>query len=387
MTSPMGHEANRRQWFRMTAAGVAALTVRESVADDGPGVASELIIRGGEPLNAETPAGALTTWITPNRLFFVRSHFGPPAIGLRPWKLGVTGTAPTPLEFGLGDLAKLEQVTVPAVLQCSGNGRAKFSPTVPGVGWACGAVGNAEWTGVRLADLLKDAGLTDRVKHVHFLGADGPPNPKTPSFLRSLPIDRAMAPATLLALKMNGEPLPVLHGGPIRLVVPGWAGNHWMKWLRSIRLSSEEAPGFYQRTGYRMPRATTPPDATVKPEDTVPVTSLNVKSLIAGPVEGQRLKAGEAEIRGVAWTGGGRVAKVEVAIDGRPWTPAELHGPDHEGAWRLWRFSWKATPGRHVVRARAADTSGAVQPEKTAWNKSGYLWNGIESSNFEVTDA
>ena len=187
------------------------------------------------PLDAETPVSVFEEEITPNRLFFVRSHFGAPAVGLTDrWTLAVEGGVATPLALSLEDLSKYEQVKIPAVLQCSGNGRSLYKPTVPGVGWGKGAVGNAEWEGVRMAEVLERAGIKPGMAHVHLHGADGPPMPKTPAYLRSIPLDRATAASTLLVTRMNGEPLPILHGGPIRLAVPGWSGNHWIKWLRRL---------------------------------------------------------------------------------------------------------------------------------------------------------
>ena len=149
---------------------------------------------------------------------------------------------------------------------------------------------------------------------------------------------------------MNGEPLPLLHGGPLRLVVPGWAGNHWMKWLRTITVAREEAPGTYQQTGYRMPKVPTPPGVDLKPADLVPLTTMPVKSLIARPIAGARLAAGRVEVRGVAWTGTGHVTGVEVATgrDG-PWQPATFLNDARPGTWRLWR----CTSGRPPRPARA----------------------------------
>src|SRR5262249_11580789 len=180
--------------------------------------------------------------------------------------------------------------------------------------WERGAVGNASWAGVRLADVLARAGL--KVKrgegHVHLLGADAPPSVKTPMYLRSIPLARALDPSTLLPTRMDSDALPMLHGGPLRLVVPGWAGNHWIKWLRKITVAGEEAPGTYQQTGYRMPRVPTPPGVDLKPSDLVPLTTMPVKSLIARPVAGAKLPAGKIEVRGGAWTGPGQGTKVEV---------------------------------------------------------------------------
>ena len=241
-----------------------------------------LIVRSSLPLDAETPVEAFDRFLTPNDIFFVRSHFGPPATTLAPWRFEVDGLVDRPLALGLDELKdKFESVTIPAVLQCSGNGRAYFKPTIPGVGWDRGAVGNAEWTGVRLLDILRAAGIKPDAAHVHLHGADLPPHPNTPAYFRSIPLARAVDPGTIVATAMNGQPLPRLHGGPLRLVVPGWAGNHWIKWLRKVTVSRDEAPGFYMQTGYKIPKVPTPPDVVLKPTDVVPVTTLNVKSLIA----------------------------------------------------------------------------------------------------------
>ena len=204
----------------------------------------KLIVRTLRPLNLESPVSALDSWLTPNEQFFIRSHFAAPAVDLHPWDLEISGLVDRPARLSLAGLQNRAQVTLPAVLQCSGNGRSLFRPGMPGVGWVRGAVGHAEWSGVRLADLLEEARLQSGVAHVHLIGGDAPPSPRTPAFIRSIPIDRALDPNTLLGLRMNGVSLPALHGGPLRLVVPGWAGNNWIKWVRRIVVARDEAPGF-----------------------------------------------------------------------------------------------------------------------------------------------
>ena len=241
-------------------------------------------------------------------------------------------------------------------------------------------MGQAVWLGVRLADVLNRAGLQTGAAHLHFVGGDAPPSPKTPAFIRSIPLEQAMDPGTLLATRMNGEPLPVVHGGPVRLVVPGWCGNNWSKWVRRIVVARDESPSFYMQAAYRMPP---PPGSTgtgTQPARPQPVTWMNVKSLITWPQAGQVLPARPLEVRGIAWTGRGHVTKVEVSIDGHGWVEATLLGEPEPGSWRQWRLNWDpSSQGRHVVAARATDSMGEVQPETPAWNKSGYLWNGTES--------
>lgn len=354
-----------------------------SKAEEDP---RSLIIRNLVPLDAESPVTSLGEWITPNDLFFKRSHFVEPAILPDPWRVEIRGLVNRPLSLTLDVLEAMEQVTLPAVLQCAGNGRGLFRPNIPGIPWTKGAVGNAEWTGVRLIDVLELAGVNAGAAHVHLLGADTPPHPKTPPFFRSIPLAKAIDPTTLLALRMNGEPLPDLHGGPLRLIVPCWTANHSIKWLRELVLAEEEAPGFYQRTGYRIPREQAPPGSLIDDPatDLVPVTAMNVKSLITSPGEGARLDSGRVEVLGVAWTGPGRVTGVEVSVDDGDWRPATLGGPDVEGSWRTWRFAWDAPKGSHTLKARATDSHGETQPELTPWNRSGYLWNAIEAVAVEV---
>lgn len=382
----------RRAWLRSGALWVGGIELSAGLRGlaaavvDGPPAERNLIVRSRRPLNLESPVVALDDRLTPNDVFFVRSHFGAPAIDLAPWEVEVVGLVSRPLRLTLDALGRLEQATRTAVLQCAGNGRGLYRPRVPGVPWERGAVGQADWSGVRLADLLERAGVRAGAAHLHFHGGDAPPTPKTPAFVRSIPIDRARDPSTILALRMNGDPLPAVHGGPARLVVPGWAGNNWTKWIRRIVVSHEEAPGFYMQTAYRMPRSPAPAGPTPGPIPADPVTWMNVKSLITSPGPDATMPAGRIELRGVAWTGQGHVTGVEIRIDpdGR-WVPGTLLGDPEPGAWRQWRLTWQPSrAGRYTVSARATDSTGQVQPESPPWNKSGYLWNGYDSVAFEI---
>jgi DMSO/TMAO reductase YedYZ molybdopterin-dependent catalytic subunit len=199
------------------------------------------------PYDAETPVEAFASWLTPNDRFFVRSHFGPPSaerIDPAAWRLAVKGLVERPLNLSLSDLSRFEEVSITAVVQCSGNGRAFHRPRAGGVQWKKGAVGNARWTGVRLRDVLAKAGAEAKAKHLHLLGADRPVHPNTPLFLRSIPLKKALHPDTILAIKMNGEPLPLLHGAPLRLIAPGWMADACVKWLTDLTLGETEAPGY-----------------------------------------------------------------------------------------------------------------------------------------------
>ncbi|MEK6634498.1 MAG: molybdopterin-dependent oxidoreductase, partial [Nitrospirota bacterium] len=214
------------------------------------------IVRVMRPYDAETPVREFTSYVTPNHRFFVRSHFGPPApelIAEANWRLHVGGLVEHPLELTLKDLKEFERVTITAVVQCSGNGRAFHRPKVPGVQWERGAVGNAQWTGVRLRDVLAKAGVRHTAKHVQLQGADRPVVSSVPLFTRSIPLEKAVHPDTILAYDMNGRPLPLLHGAPLRVITPGWMADSCTKWLTDITVQADEAKGYYMQTAYRVP--------------------------------------------------------------------------------------------------------------------------------------
>jgi DMSO/TMAO reductase YedYZ molybdopterin-dependent catalytic subunit len=343
-----------------------------------------LLVYTRRPENLATPLEWFDRPITPTDVFFVRSHFGAPEIAAER-RLRIEGLVGRALDLGIADLEKMPQVTLTAVLQCAGNGRALQEPRVPGVQWVHGAMGQASWTGVRLRDLLERADLAKDAAHVGFRGADLPAKPAVPVFHRSLPRERALDPTTLVALRMNGEPLAHAHGAPFRLVVPGWAGNHWMKWLAAISPQKEEAQGFYMRTGYRLPRNPAAPGTAVPPEETVPATTFPVKSVIARPAAGSRQPRGRQEVAGVAFSGEAPIARVEVSLDGgSTWRKAELEGEPGTGRWQVFRFRFKAGPGRSRATVRATDSRGVRQPERAVWNPGGYFWNGWHSVEWEV---
>src|SRR2546428_653448 len=278
---------SRREFLLRLAGGtVVCLTAEEiwslaSWAQTGERTSDpEFITRVSRPQDLESPPQWLTSWLTPNNRFFVRSHFGPPSpSSLKDWQLHVEGDVKQRLTLSFSDLKTFEAVTLHAVVQCSGNGRAFFRPKVPGAQWEKGAVGNAKWTGVRLGDVLKRAGLGSKAKHVQLLGADRPVLPTVPLFIRSIPIEKAMHPTTLLAYEMNGEPLPILHGAPLRLIVPGWAGDSCVKWLTHITVQENEAAGFYMQTAYRMPMIPVKPGAAIPSSQMTPVTEMPVESM------------------------------------------------------------------------------------------------------------
>lgn len=373
-------------------AGVFAGWANAAARAENPTSASgPLITRVTRPFDAETPVREFTTWLTPNERLFIRSHFGPPhpdAIDPTVWRLKVGGKVGQQLNLSLEELKQFEVVTVTSVLQCSGNGRAFHRPKVPGVQWGRGAVGNVQWTGVRLNDVLAKAELKSQAKHVQFLGADRPVLASVPLFVRSIPVEKALHPDTLLAFEMNGRPLPLLHGAPLRVITPGWMAESCIKWLTEITGQVGEATGYYMQQAYRVPVTTVGQDSGLPEPRMLPVEEMPVKSLLTAPGEGDTVKVGPVLIQGVAWTGEARIAKVEVSVDeGKTWEAARLVGEEYPYAWRQWQFVWNSkNAGTATVLCRATDSRGETQPEKTPWNPSGFLWNGWDRVTLTVED-
>ncbi|MGH7863863.1 MAG: molybdopterin-dependent oxidoreductase, partial [Candidatus Binataceae bacterium] len=233
------------------------------------------------------------------------------------------------------------------------------------------------WTGVRLRDVLVRAQVANGARHVEFQGCDDPPNAADPRFVRSIALERAIDSTTLLAFAMNGRPLPPAHGGPLRLVVPGWTGQNWLKWIREIVVQGQPCDGHFMRE-YSAP-------ARDGSASNAPICENRVRAIIARPLEGAVLAAGLITISGAALTGAGSVTAVEVSVNDGAWTRAELSAPQSPGAWQTWRFTLRAQPpGDYTLAVRATDSARDVQPETSAWNKGGYLWNGIERVTFSV---
>jgi sulfite oxidase len=370
---------SRRAVFRLLSA-LPAVALR--------GADPPLIVRSRNPEDFEMPLEGFATWITPADRFFVRTHLYRPAVDVGQWRLRVTGLVANPLALDLAALRRLPRVELVSVLECAGNGRALYQPTVAGSQWRYGAVGNARWAGVRLADVLRQAGIRAGATEILFNGADVPMG-TMPDFVRTVPIAKGMHPDTLLAYEMNGAPLPPSHGFPLRLVVPGWAGDSWVKWVTDIEVRDREFDGFFMKTAYRRPTRTVAPGAAVDPAEMTPVTAIRPKSVIAVPLLGETLGPGAVRIRGAAWSGESPVARVDVSTDnGRAWRAARLGSDQAKYAWRLWELSWTPPrPGSYVLMAQAADTAGERQPLAQDWNPSGYLYNVVQQVRVEVAAA
>jgi DMSO/TMAO reductase YedYZ molybdopterin-dependent catalytic subunit len=346
----------------------------------------KLIIRSLRPPDYETPVALLDSWVTPVDSFYVRSHLPlPAAADAAAWTLSIDGEVATPLTLSVADIRRLPSTTLMATLECAGNGRASYDPPVAGVQWGKGAVGTARWTGARMADVLKSAGVRSTGRFVLMNGADLPPG-TMPDFVRQVPMDKAMHDATLVAYEMNGQPLSHVHGFPLRAIVPGWEGAYWMKWLTSLRVVDREFDGFWVATAYRYPTKRVAPGAAVSPADMAPLTGLAVKSLITRPLEGSTHAPGAIDVAGFAWAGEQDITRVEVSTDdGATWRPARLTGGQARFTWRRFEFTFTASrPESCLIMARATDASGRTQPVVPPWNPSGYLWNAPDSVRIEV---
>ncbi|HUO19609.1 MAG TPA: molybdopterin-dependent oxidoreductase [Steroidobacteraceae bacterium] len=375
-------------------AGVGALAAEAPGAEPLESLPGKkpLIRRAWRPPNYETPLAGLVPLYTPNDLFFVRYHLAViPEIDVDTWRLKVGGAAAQrPMDFTLHDLRHgFERVTLTAVNQCSGNRRGLFSPRVPGVQWGNGAMGNAEWSGVRLREVLTRAGVAAGAVEVVFNGADLPVLPATPDFLKSLPIERALDENTLIAFEMNGKALPHLNGAPARLIVPGWTGTYWVKHLTEIRIESAPFDGFWMKSAYRLPTGAFPGVrfSTQENPQTTPITQMLVNSLITSHVDGAHVKRGaHVELAGKAWDGGAGIAAVEVSVDGRhSWQAATLGRDLGRFGWREFRYRLDAAqPGPLTVAVRARSRDGATQPEKLTVNPGGYHDNIVQTVTLDV---
>jgi len=345
-----------------------------------------LIVRSYRFLDLETPVEYFNSWLTPTDHFFVRNHMHEPStLDPSEWKLSVGGEVDKPYALTLAELSKLEKHSVVNTLECAGNGRAYHSPKVPGVQWQKGAVGTARFSGPRLRALLERAGVKPTGKHVMFRALDEVPG-KVPPFIRSIPIEKAVDEDTLVATHMNNAVLPKHHGFPARALVPGWIGAASCKWLTEIKVLEKEFEGNFMSPGYRVPNQSVKAGDAVKPDDTHPVTGLNVKSLISSPGDGAILKSHVLNIQGVAWAGEADIVRVEVSADGgASWQNGQLAADHARYAWRLWNFKWKVpNSGDFVIAVRATDSLGRTQPSEPVWNPSGYLNNAIDRVRIHV---
>jgi DMSO/TMAO reductase YedYZ molybdopterin-dependent catalytic subunit len=338
-----------------------------------------MIIRQKEPINFEFPFDKLDSFLTPNDLFYIRSHFRAPELTTDSYQLRIHGAVENPLTLDYQQLREFPSETRTATLECAGNSRIFLVPQVEGAQWELGAVGNAEWTGVPLRVLLEQACLAKNACEVVFEGADrGTPKekplpPGRISYARSLPLAKAVRPEVLVAHQMNGRELSQDHGYPVRLIVPGYYGMASVKWLTSIQVLEEPFQGYWQTSDYGYW------DYIDGKPVRRPLSEIVLKSQIARPSMYEVIPAGSGYIvTGAAWCGGIDVSDIELSTDGgQHWNAAKFIDPAQPYAWRRWQFLWNVPqkPGQYTLVARAKDANGAAQPEAHNPNHGTYVVN------------
>ncbi len=323
------------------------------------------------PYNAETPLSALLSDVTSPELVYIRNHFEVPQIEASGWSLEVGGSVKSPQALTHSEITALPARALRMTLECAGNGRVSMDPAPPGTPWGYGAVSVIEFTGSPLSNLLEQAGILDGAVEVVFHGADsGEAMPgRTEQYVRSLPLEVALNPDTILAWEMNGEPLSVDHGFPLRLVVPSWYGMASVKWLEKIIVSTDKFSGFFQDEQYVYSEEDGTPEGEL-------VRSIRVRSLI---LDSKQMEDSVVEISGIAWSGEGTISKVDLSWDGgKEWREAVLSESNSLFDVQRWRFQWKAAVGEELeFVSRATDSSGNVQPINDRWNRGGYGNNGL----------
>lgn len=393
----MKPKESRRQ-FLTAAAGastLAALGVGKSYAQtEPPGTISSEMIKQDKakvmqwhserPLTGSVPAHEHDFDVTPSERMFVRNNLLTPVIDINQHKLTLKGLVDKELSFSVFDLAKsFRTVTMQGMLECAGSGRSAYQPRASGTPWLeTGGMGCPTWGGVRLSDLLKAAGVKPNAGHVAGQGGDPGMVPTAAPVIRSIPMKKAMDDSTLVAWAMDGQPLPWVHGYPLRLVVPGWVGSASTKWLHTLTVLDAPFKGTYMDSSYRVPPRPIEP-GTKMPPDAVSAEAWPIKSHITSPAPSARIKgnaSGTVMVRGHAWVGEGSVERVEISSDeGKTWQRAQLAPaqPLHPYAWRTFTYEHKPSgPGYVTFLARAWDSRGNAQPAVPAWNPLGYFWNG-----------
>jgi len=394
--------ATRRTMLKGTTIGALGMTLPAGAAraQNAPASAAKgpkllemdgkakLLVLGDRPLVAETPAEMLDDDVTPTDKLFVRNNGQVPEMpaDLKGWKIRIDGEVNTPMDIALGDLmGKFENVTLQLMLECGGNGRSFFSPEARGNQWTNGGAGCPQWTGVRLADVLKAAGVKPGAIYTGHYGADPTLAGETdkPTLSRGMRLEKAMDPNTLIAFRLNGKDIPLAHGAPVRLVVPGWAGSLSTKWLKRIWVRDKEhdGPGM-GGFSYRTPKTPIVPGSKGNEKDMAILEAMPVRSIITFPADGTKLAAGarKLDLRGHAWAGDNEVKSVDVSIDyGATWKPTTVKEPANRFAWQ--RFTATVdlpTAGYYEVWAKATDSKGATQPFAAAnWNPQGYGANPV----------
>ena len=388
---------SRRDLLRHGTVGVLAWSIgsrvgRSQEAPPNPVGAAGLIARQTVPFNGEPPLNKLVeNWITPVDSFFVRSHGNVPEIAAKDLKLTIDGMVEKPLTFTVAELMeRFPKAKTTATLTCAGNRRSEFAAIkkVGGIQWEAGAIGNAEWHGIRLADVLKFVGIKPEAKHVWFEGRDDVVEKNiTFPFGGSIPIEKAQVTtatgSSLLATEMNGKLLTPSHGFPLRTIVPGYIGARSVKWLHKITVSDRPSPNHFVADVYKL----VPEDNAELIAKTLPIYEFILNSVICVPAKDASVSGNQINVKGFALTNGttGRnVQKIEVSADGgKTWKLARVTSPVSDYCWVLWSVEIPFTETTTSLVVRATDTSGETQPEQNPWNYKGYQFNGWHKVNLK----
>ncbi|REA59071.1 molybdopterin containing oxidoreductase [Dyadobacter luteus] len=354
------------------------------------GKATEMIVQGDRPWNVEAPLDLLDDRITPVEKMFIRNNgLVPEKIDIKNWTLTIDGeSVKNPKTYTLADLKKrFKQHTYQLVLECGGNGRSGFQPQTSGNAWGQGAVHCAEWTGVRLKDILNDVGVKSDAVYIGYHGSDLhlSKDPKKEAISRGVPIKKALEEETLIAWQLNGKDIPEFHGYPLRLVIGGWPASVSGKWLNRISVRNKVHDGAkMEGHSYKLPKSPVQPGTDVPTTDEYfrIIESMPVKSVITYPKTGAIIPTGtEIALRGHAWAGDFSVKQVDVSVDfGATWQNCTLEAPANRLAWQHWNTKLKLpVKGYYEVWVRATDEKGVAQPMVIpAWNPGGYLNNACE---------
>jgi DMSO/TMAO reductase YedYZ molybdopterin-dependent catalytic subunit len=348
-----------------------------------PQVKPYLMTKCLNPENQEAPIHFLNKDIIDKKYFYRRNHFSYPHFTSSFYHLPIDGLVQTPRTFSLQDIYSLPSKTIKVVIECSGDKRELFEPKVFGEQWGHGAINQGIWKGISVRTLLQYTGLMDSAKEIVFEGYDHGPRPDSNQifhFSRSLPIEKALESNTMIAYEYNNQPIPFKNGFPLRLIVPGWYAMASVKWVKKITVIDHEFKGPFQSVDYVF--------YPNKENDSgkFPVTTINVNSTIQYPLNMQILHKGVYEIIGIAWTGKGIITKVEISLDdGETWNICQLITIPEKYKWNSWRYKWEAQEkGEYIIKSKATDSFGNVQPIKPLWNRKGYGYNAIDQIKVKV---
>ncbi len=428
MSDPEYGDIDRRTFLRVagTAGAAAGLTgapglmsfaqaaeqaaAKPNAAEIIHGKSAEMIVHNAKLGVMGTPLDLLREHqFTPKEILYNRTHFPVDGAGkwvattepadretVQNWTILVSGLVQRPKTIKVTDLEQMDRVKRISVMQCAGNGRSYYwaEAKTPGSGWKHGGMGNLTWEGVPLKPLLKSLDLSpaDSVKFLTTNGKDVPPVKGGADLIKSVHLAAPQLDDAILAVRMNGKPIPTIHGGPVRLIIPGYYGNMNVKWVTDLMLMNEPTPSALMQKTYRMPIMQVPPDKfttqDLTRENSTPTYGFAIMSVVFAPLLGQTVKAGNVDLKGVAWNDGVvPLTEVRVSLDqGKSWQQTEVDNSDGPYAWHHWQKSVKLDPGTHEVWVRAIDAWGRTQPLDglSTWNPGGWDWHGVGRVQFKV---